>query len=67
MNAAQAVTEAILETIRAIPEGVPSGHLYAMLMSYGVDLETYELFIGSLVASGKIRKSNDLLIAVVSK
>jgi hypothetical protein len=59
----------LLETIHSAvkeagPMGIPSGHLYAMLMGFGFDLQTYESFIDALVQSGKIKNSNHLLTAV---
>ena len=43
------------------PLGIPSGHLYAILMAHGCSLEQYEALIGALLAMGMIRKSGDCL------
>ena len=41
---------------------IPSGHLYAMLMTYGCSLSQYESIIGILVESGRVEKRGDLLV-----
>ena len=50
----------IRETIEEFPNGVPSGHLYANLMSI-LDIDTYNEVINFLVKSGKITCTNHLL------
>jgi hypothetical protein len=52
--------KAIAEAIRDL-ESVPSGHLYARLMTFA-SLESYETVITMLVKAEVIRKENDLLI-----
>jgi hypothetical protein len=52
--------KAIAEAIRDL-ESVPSGHLYARLMTF-MSLESYEKVIDMLVRAAVIRKENDLLI-----
>jgi hypothetical protein len=44
-------------------QGIPAGHLYAMLMAYGMTLEQFNTFVDVMVGSGKVRKSGHLLIA----
>lgn len=56
------VVEAIYDCIKANPEGLPSGHLYARLMGR-MSLETYQGIIDILVAAGKITKEHNLLKA----
>jgi hypothetical protein len=63
-NQAKAVqmVAALYEAISGIPEGIPSGHLYAAVMGT-VDLTTYEQLIGVMVRSGLITRSNHVLKA----
>ncbi len=42
--------------------GLPSGELYATLMTCGMTLETYQAVIAKCCESGLIRQSNNLLI-----
>jgi len=57
------VLDAIQEIVqRAGPEGIPSGHLYAMLMGY-MDLETYQTMIDIMVQAGGITLENHVLRA----
>ena len=61
-------SEAILNLIGAIYEciqeagsdGIPSGHLYSVLMGH-MELGLYNQIIGILVDAGKIRNDNHLL------
>jgi len=57
------VLDAIQEIVqRAGPEGIPSCHLYAMLMGY-MDLETYQSMIDIMVQAGGITLENHVLRA----
>lgn len=57
------VLDAIQEIVqRAGSEGIPSGHLYAMLMGY-MDLETYQSMIDIMVQAGGITLENHVLRA----
>ena len=49
--------EAILETVAVAQEpfGAPSGVLYAGLMQFGLNLESYQQIMGTLVRSGFLR------------
>ena len=55
------VLDAIQEIITAAgPQGVPSGHLYAMLMGY-MDLNTYQTMIDLMVKAGGITLTNHVI------
>jgi hypothetical protein len=42
--------------------GIPSGHLYAMMMTLpGITLQVYQYLEGVLIESGKVTKKNDFL------
>ena len=43
-------------------QGIPSGHLYAMLMTY-MDLQTYQTMIGLMVKAGGVTLQNHVLHA----
>lgn len=43
--------------------GIPSGHLYAMLMSKGMSLDTYNLIINYLKIQDLITEKHHLLTA----
>ena len=51
---------AIITTIADMPEGAPSGHLYAGLMGQ-MDLSSYQLLIGVCKDAGLIAESNHLI------
>lgn len=61
VKAMSALLIAITEAINAVPEGIPSGHLYASLMGK-MSLQVYEQIISALVACHKIRKQGHLLL-----
>ena len=62
-----AVANAIVESVAvAGAAGAPSGLLYAALMGHGVSLENYQIIMGVLVETGKLRKAGDLYFAVQS-
>ena len=57
----------ILDTVQEIikgagSQGIPSGHLYAMLMTY-MDLQTYQTMIGLMVKAGGVTLQNHVLRA----
>lgn len=58
--------EVVLECIKeAGDKGIPSGHLYAMLMSHiNIQLETYQLIIETLKQSKQITEQHYLLKAM---
>jgi hypothetical protein len=49
--------------IEATRQGIPSGHLYAHLMTQGVTLENYNRMIAPLVDMGYITNDNHYLKA----
>lgn len=52
----------IEETIgEAGPAGLPSGHLYAALMTQGCTLPVYQAIIGALESEGRITREFDIL------
>ena len=59
VKAALGILKAVADAIRELGE-VPSGHLYAHLMSK-LSLEQYEQVIGILKQAGLITESNHLL------
>lgn len=62
--AVRAVAAVLTDTVREMgPEGCPSGHLYAAVMSK-LTLSQYEQIIGALVGAGRLRKSGHVLYAV---
>lgn len=65
-QALKIASEVILECIQEAGEkGIPSGHLYAMLISHiNMQLETYQLIIDHLKQTGKITETHFLLKAV---
>ena len=57
------VLDAIQEIITgAGSQGIPSGHLYAMLMGY-MDLDTYQNVIALMVRAGGVTLQNHVLRA----
>ena len=50
----------IKETIEESPNGIPSGHLYANLMSI-IDIDTYNAIINFLISAEEITCTNHLL------
>ena len=61
----QAFSSAIIETVQAAgPKGAPEGPMYAAFMSYGIDLNTFNLLVDYCTRSGKIRRSGHVLYAV---
>ena len=63
IKALMAVCNVIVEAVEEIGKpGLPAGHLYATLMGIGCSLEQFDMMIGVLVQSGKIRKEGHLLL-----
>jgi len=57
------VFDTVQEIIKgAGSQGIPSGHLYAMLMAY-MDLQTYQTMIGLMVKAGGVTLQNHVLRA----
>jgi hypothetical protein len=57
------VLDAVQEIVeKAGPQGIPSGHLYAMLMGY-MDLDTYQTMIGVMVKAGGVTLKDHVLRA----
>jgi len=57
------VLDAIQEVVaRAGSQGIPSGHLYVMLMGY-MDLDTYQNVIALMVRAGGVTLQNHVLRA----
>lgn len=64
LKAFMAMTEIINDAIKdAGTNGIPSGHLYAMLMGH-INLENYTIIINVLKKAGKIKESNFLLTSI---
>ena len=59
-----AVVSAIQEAVDASPQGLPTGHLDATLMTFGCTLQQYESIIGTMVGVGQIRKVGHVLYPV---
>lgn len=54
------IVDAVAEAIRDLPNGVPSGHLYAALAGM-LNLSLYQSVIGLLKKAGLVTESNHLL------
>lgn len=59
-EARKIAVEAVFECIRDLG-GVPNGHLYGMLMSSGMTLETYSGILNELIRDGRITSTNHYL------
>lgn len=59
--AAIAIVRAIADAIR-IAEEIPSGHLYAMLMEFGIELQAYQNVIDLLIRAELIEKDRSHLL-----
>ena len=57
----ESVREAIASTGSA---GIPSGHLYSMLMGFGCSFDVYTHLISALKETGKITEKNNVLRSV---
>lgn len=61
----RAVIETIDELVRMKgADGYPSGPLYAQLASFGISINVYEALVETLVLSGVIRRSNNVLYSI---
>lgn len=60
LKAAAAVLISVTEAIREAGE-LPSGHLYATLMSLGYDMEAFQKIVTMIVNTGLVEKRGDLL------
>jgi len=64
VQVAVAMAGIINDTIKdAGISGIPSGHLYAMLMGH-INLDNYNSIISVLKKAGKIKESNFLLTSI---
>ena len=52
---------ALAEAIRALGS-IPSGHLYAALMTIGMTLDTYNRFLSTLIGAGLVRRDPSHLL-----
>lgn len=50
----------VAEIIASAPNGIPIGHIYAMLAQW-LSLPQFEGFIAALIATGKVKRRGDLL------
>ena len=55
------IVKAVADVIREL-KSIPSGHLYARLMEYHIDLSQYESIIGLLKRAELVKEENHLLI-----
>jgi len=60
------IVSAILEAVKeadktSVLKGIPSGHLYATLNGFGLQLDTYMAIIEALKKSGQIKVTNHLI------
>lgn len=54
------IADAIVQTAKeAGPMGIPGGHVYAALMTYGLRLDQYEQIMAALVQAGKLRREGE--------
>jgi hypothetical protein len=61
-EAIRVLADIIEESAReAGPAGVPSGHIYAALMSVGVSLATYQAILGVMQKAGRITLENNVI------
>jgi len=65
VEALKEIADVVLEAVQvAGVQGVPSGHLYAMLMPYGIRIDIYNLIIAALKRAGRITEEHHVLRAV---
>lgn len=58
------VCEAVCDAIgEAGEDGIPSGHMYVLLMEYGMSYQGYVNLIDLLISAGRIRVSHNVLYA----
>ena len=63
IKALLAICAIVTETLEECPQGLPEGHLYAMLMPMGCKIEQFNQLVSLLVGSGKVKKKGNLLVA----
>jgi hypothetical protein len=64
VRALSAVIDIVVETIeKSGSNGMPGGHLYAVLMGYGCTLDQFEYLMRALVETKKIRRRGQLYFA----
>lgn len=51
----------IIETLAEAPRGVPSGHIYAALMTAGISLDDYQGLLGIARECGLVEVRNHLV------
>lgn len=67
-EAMQQALDGVYEAIKSTGNsGIPSGHLYAMMMEFGCSIDVFEYLISTLKKEGKITENNYLLKANQSK
>ncbi len=54
-KAVLALADAISEAVNSLSNGIPAGHLYAMMMQY-MTLDQFNMIMGTLVEMKKVRK-----------
>jgi hypothetical protein len=59
----QTVAVLILTAVAEIPEGVPSGHIYAALTGHGISLSAHQTAVRVLVGAGLVTERYHLLTA----
>lgn len=57
----------ILETVAESTQGVPSGHLYAALMTAGVTLDQHELLLNVAKTGGLVDVARSHLVTITPK
>jgi len=66
-KAANAIVEICRTVIEAVEasgaQGVPEGHLYAMMMPMGCNLDQFQKLISLVIGTGKVKKRGHLLLA----
>ena len=60
LDALAAMIEAVRQAIATTGDsGIPSGHLYSMMMGFGCSLEVYNHLINALLETGKITQDGN--------
>ncbi len=60
-KAVLALADAISEAVNSMPNGIPAGHLYAMMMQY-MTLDQFNMIMSTLVSMKKVRKQGLLYL-----
>ena len=59
------VAKVIYEVVAEFPDGgVPSGHVYAALMTAGIELGMFEIAVSSLIEAKLLRREGHVLHAL---